>query len=84
MRAIGAVGAALLVVGATLPAEATSAVTTRPDPEGVATRVTVRQFILDVAGVDDTAQSFEADLHATFQWRDERLRLPPDTEDASH
>ena len=56
-------------------------ITNRPPPRDVPTRVSVGLYIIDVAKIDDAAQTFEADVFYTAKWRDERLRLPPDSGD---
>jgi len=53
----------------------------RPDPPGTATPVSVGIFILDVTGIDDSNQTFNADVIGTVKWRDERLRLPDGASD---
>ena len=45
----------------------------RPDPEGPPTRVTVGTYLIDLRDVDDSAQSFEADLFYIMTWQDPRL-----------
>jgi hypothetical protein len=50
-----------------------SVATTRPDPEGIPTKVAVGIYIIDVAGVDDVRQTFTADFYFTLRWRDARL-----------
>ena len=46
---------------------------TRPDPEGDPTEVTVGGYLLDLRNVDDSKQSFEADIFYVLTWRDPRL-----------
>ena len=43
----------------------------RPDPPGTATPVTVGLFIIDVTDIDDSNQTFDADIIGTLKWRDE-------------
>lgn len=51
----------------------------RPDPEGVPTKVTVGIYVIDLMAVDDLRQSFTADFFAIVSWKDPRLTL--DSED---
>ena len=47
--------------------------TTRPDSQGVPTKVKVGIYVIDVMEIDDVSQTFTADLHFTLRWRDPRL-----------
>jgi len=51
----------------------------RPDPEGVTTKVTVGIYVIDLMAVDDLRQTFTADFFAIVSWKDPRLAL--DSED---
>ena len=64
-------------------AQPSSLITERPDPPGVATRVDVGLFVIDVVEVDDVAQTFKADIIGTVSWTDSRLALPEDASDRS-
>lgn len=46
---------------------------TRPDPEGVPTRIRVGVFLIDLRHLNDTEQSFEADFVLVLMWEDSRL-----------
>ncbi len=46
---------------------------TRPDPEGVPTRVSVGLYVLDIADINDVKQSFTARIAVRVQWKDPRL-----------
>ncbi len=46
---------------------------TRPDPDGVPTRVSVGLYVLDIADINDVEQSFTARFGLRVQWRDPRL-----------
>ena len=50
-----------------------SVATTRPDPEGIPTKVAVGIYMIDVAVVDDVRQTFTADFGFTLRWHDARL-----------
>jgi len=54
--------------------------TSRPDPEGVPTKVKVGIYILDIRSVDDLRQAFTADFFLMMSWKDPRLALDPSTE----
>lgn len=58
--------------------------TTRPDPEGQATPVSIGLYVLDVQDIDAAAQNFTADVYITLSWRDERLRLPTPSSAQAH
>ncbi len=45
----------------------------RPDPEGVPTRVEVGLYLIDLQKIDDAEQAFSADLLLSLSWRDARL-----------
>lgn len=47
--------------------------TTRPDPEGQPTDVTVGIYLVDLQAINDSAQSFLADIFFSVSWRDRRL-----------
>ena len=46
---------------------------TRPDPEGVPTRVSVGIYVLDISKINDIDQSFLARFGLRAQWKDPRL-----------
>lgn len=46
---------------------------TRPDPEGVPTRVSVGIYVLNIADINDIDQSFLARFALRAQWKDPRL-----------
>jgi hypothetical protein len=45
----------------------------RPDPEGVATEVSVGVYLVDLRGIDDSKQAFDADVIVSSRWKDSRL-----------
>jgi gamma-aminobutyric acid receptor subunit beta len=45
----------------------------RPDPPGTVTEVKVGVFVMDVASIDDSTQTFHADFFVIQRWRDPRL-----------
>ncbi len=45
----------------------------RPDPEGVPTKVSVGIVFLDVTKIDDVNQTFTADFYFIYRWNDPRL-----------
>lgn len=47
----------------------------RPDPEGVPTKVSIGSYLMDLAGVDDVDQTFSADFFLWYAWHDPRLAL---------
>ena len=47
----------------------------RPDPDGVPTKVYVGIYIQDVMEINDVGQTFEADFWAVVRWRDPRLAV---------
>jgi hypothetical protein len=47
----------------------------RPDPEGVPTKVSIGGYLMDLAGVDDVDQTFSADFFLWYAWHDPRLAL---------
>jgi len=49
----------------------------RPDPEGVPTKVTVGVYLLDILAVNELSQTFTADFFLLFSWKDTRLALDP-------
>jgi hypothetical protein len=50
--------------------------TTRPDPEGKATRVTVGVYVVDISEIDDVKQTLTADVYLILYWSDPRLADP--------
>jgi len=46
---------------------------TRPDPQGVPTPVEVMIFVVDLTGVEESHQTFTADLFMALKWKDSRL-----------
>ena len=46
---------------------------TRPDPQGVTTKVQVGLYVIDINAINDVAQTFTADFHLTLKWQDSRL-----------
>lgn len=80
MRATTVLPGLLLLAGMTFPAgpiagcEVPAGISaTRPDPEGVATRLTVGVYMIDLLQLNDTEQSFEADLVLILMWKDPRI-----------
>ncbi|UCE41408.1 MAG: hypothetical protein JSV17_18585 [Candidatus Aminicenantes bacterium] len=47
----------------------------RPDPEGVPTKVSVGIVFLDVTKIDDVTQTFTADFYFIYRWSDPRLDI---------
>ena len=70
-----------MVIASQALAQDSPSVTTRPDPEGVATPVSIGLFLIDIAEIDDVAQTFKGDVFATLTWQDPRLALPPGARD---
>ena len=50
--------------------------TSRPDPEGVPTEVSVSLYLIDLRKIDETEQAFDADILVRAGWRDPRLVDP--------
>jgi len=46
---------------------------TRPDPEGQATEVRFGIMLIDLQSIQDSAQSFTADIYIVATWKDTRL-----------
>ncbi len=46
---------------------------TRPDPQGEPTVVSVGLFLIDIANINDTDQSFMANIGVRMKWKDPRL-----------
>ncbi len=78
MSALRTLAVLFILVATSVGAQQSGLVTERPDSEGVATRVSIGFFLIDVAEIDDVAQTFKADVVATLSWMDPRLALPPD------
>ena len=51
---------------------------TRPGAGGAADEVSVSLVLLDIVGVDNRAQTFDADLYIEVSWPDPRLAAPGD------
>jgi len=47
---------------------------TRPDPEGVPTPVSISIYVIDIEYVDNLRQNFTADFMVVTRWKDERLK----------
>ncbi|MFA9454157.1 MAG: hypothetical protein ACERK6_09600, partial [Candidatus Aminicenantaceae bacterium] len=47
----------------------------RPNPEGVPTKVELGGYLMDLSAVDDVDQTFWVDLYLWFAWNDPRLAL---------
>ncbi len=47
---------------------------TRPDPEGIATPVSVSIYVIDIEYIDNLRQNFTADFMVVTRWKDERLK----------
>jgi len=45
----------------------------RPDPDGTPTEVTIGGYLIDLQAINDSEQSFEADLFLSVTWKDPRL-----------
>ena len=56
----------------------------RPDPEGVPTQLSVGLYLVDVESIDDLKQEFTADLYVVVRWRDPRLALPGAEVESAH
>ena len=69
LLSVAAVEAAT-VEGCVVPAGVTA---TRPDPDGVPTRIEVGVYLIDLRQLNDTEQSFEADFVLILMWEDPRL-----------
>ena len=73
---VGPVAAAEVAPGGTKTAPCTvppHIFATRPDSEGVPTRVSVGLYVLDIARINDVEQSFTATFALRVQWKDPRL-----------
>lgn len=46
---------------------------TRPDPDGVPTQVSVGLYVIDINSISDRALSFSADFYLVLRWTDPRL-----------
>jgi hypothetical protein len=46
---------------------------TRPDREGVPTKVLVGIYVIDIVSINDVEGTFTADVHWTSRWADPRL-----------
>ena len=54
---------------------------TRPDPEGVPTKITVYVYMIDISNINNVTQSFTSDFVLITTWQDPRLaRKPSNTE----
>ena len=73
----------VIATASQVSAQDSQPVSMRPEPEGVATPVSMGLFLIDIAEIDDFAQTFKADVVATLTWQDPRLALPPDAQDRS-
>ena len=74
------VGVVLLMTAGPALSEGTCGVpvdwiATRPNPEGQATEVQIGVYLIDLLSVNDSAQSFDADVFLSVSWRDPRLVL---------
>lgn len=58
-------------------------VISRPDPEGVPTKVALGIYVIDLMAVDDLRQSFTADFFVLVSWDDPRLALNPGVQQES-
>ena len=74
-----------LVAGFALPATVKAAddcrvpphlAASRPQPEDGPTEVSVGSYLIDLRNVDDSKQSFEADIFYILSWKDPRLVSP--------
>lgn len=45
----------------------------RPDPQGQPTEVQIGVYLIDLRSIDDSAQSFDADIFLSVTWKDPRL-----------
>jgi len=57
--------------------------TSRPDPEGTPTAVSVTCFLLDVENINDLSQDFTADFYIVARWSDHRLSRPESSGESS-
>jgi len=71
---------ALVILAGSLPAVSWGACevpvalrNTRPDPEGQATEVHFGVMLIDLQSINDSAQSFNADIYVLASWKDTRL-----------
>lgn len=70
MAIIGALGSVPLWSACEVPPELAA---TRPNADGGPTEVIVGGFLVDLLAIDDSEQSFEADIFLAVQWTDSRL-----------
>ena len=47
--------------------------TSRPGPENIPTKVEIQLYVVDIAGINDGAQSFNASIFIEAKWKDQRL-----------
>ena len=47
--------------------------TSRPGPENIPTDVLIELYVVDIAGINDGAQSFNASIFIEAKWKDQRL-----------
>jgi hypothetical protein len=55
----------------------------RPDPDGVPTRISLAFYLVDIESIDDPKQEFTADLYVVARWHDARLARPEGSGDES-
>jgi hypothetical protein len=55
----------------------------RPDPEGVPTKLSIGFYLVDIESIDDPKQEFTADLYLIARWRDSRLARSENINDQS-
>ena len=51
----------------------------RPEPDGVATKVGIGVFVINISKIDDIEQSYTADFALRLSWHDHRLTQKPGT-----
>jgi len=52
---------------------------TRPDPEGIPTKVHIGLYIIDIESIDNIRQNFTADFVMVMKWVDPRISAPVGT-----
>jgi hypothetical protein len=66
-------GMLFLLIPLLLPRASAGELTSRPDPEGVATEVRIQLVLLDLQNISDAEQSFTANFTWAARWQDARL-----------
>ena len=57
----------------TTPCTIRDSLTTRPDPDGVATEISVGIYVINIEDIDGVHETFTADFLITLIWKDARV-----------